>query len=86
MFFFRFSTASFEMYDLARRWMGKAVLPSMAIDSDASLDGLDMRRMACLVGLSSRPSCEPLAPTLTAERGMGLSDLFLAYKLQRELL
>ena len=57
--------------------MGKVALLSMAIESDESLD-LDTRRMACLVGLSSRPSCEPLAPAITAERGTGLSDLFLA--------
>ena len=64
------------MYDLAIRWMGITVVLSLAIDSDASLDGLDTRRMVCLVGLSSRPSCVPLAPALAAERGMGLRDLF----------
>ena len=55
--------------------MGIAVVLSLAIDNDASLDGLATRRMACLAGLSSRPSCVPLVPVLAAERGTGLSDL-----------
>lgn len=58
--------------------MGTIALLRMAIDSDAILDGLDMRRMTCLVELSSCPFCEPLASELEAERGTGLSDLFLA--------